>query len=490
MQNPEEVIDLILNEYGSRLTREELRFEAQTMQELILPELVELGHMNPGRWQHIADTYSSLGLLPKDFPLEGFLYRPEEGRVFNHRVLGWLVAALVLFAASILILLLFNQRLRTSVQKRTEALKNSEMKLRQLADSMPQLVWSADQTGAVDYYNERHLEFIGFSQNQNSSWNWIPVLHPDDREKTLAAWEAAIRTGSTYQIEHRIQRNDGSFYWFLSRATPIRNQEGQVTRWFGTTTDIDDLKRTEIALDDAKEAAEQANLIKGEFLAKMSHEIRTPITVFSGAIEYLLEIDQDPTHRKVLDLAELSSRRLHILVDEILDFSKIEAHKMVLDEDTFELRKCLRETLKMMESNAQDKALHLELSVAPDVPAKILGDGYRLGQILLNLVGNAIKFTEKGDVKVSVARQNHDLVFAVSDTGIGMDVDRMEHLFEAFTQVDSSATRRHGGAGLGLAIVKGLVELMGGQISVQSQPGHGSTFSFTLPMKAVNGHDA
>lgn len=483
MEHPEEIVDLILSRYGSRLSREALLYEAEAMQTLILPTLVDPGHMNPGRWQHIADIYISLGLLPNDFALDGFLYRPDEAGFWSREVFLGLLAVLVFCTMTVLILLLFNRQLRMEVQKSTRELRESEESLRQLADSMPQLVWSADPHGNIDYYNERRLEFKGFSQKADGSWEWAPVIHPDDVGKTVEAWRHAHETGTLFQIEHRIQRFDGTYTWNLSRAKRICSPEGKTLRWYGTTTDIDDLKKTEIELDIARRSAEEAHRVKSEFLAKMSHEIRTPMTIFMSAVEHLLELEEDPELLKILELADLSSQRLHTLVEEILDFSKIEGKKLDLYEESFDLRKCLEDAMKMMEPKASQKNLALELEISAAIPENIFGDEYRLGQILLNLIGNAIKFTDQGHVTVGVELHDNNLVFKVSDTGIGIPGDKLDNVFEAFSQADGSITRKHGGSGLGLAISRGLVELMGGCISVRSQVGLGSTFTFTLPIK-------
>ena len=204
-----------------------------------------------------------------------------------------------------------------------------------------------------------------------------------------------------------------------------------------------------------------------------------------GAIEHLLEINKDPKCQEGLDLADGSSKRLYVLLNEILDHSKIESRQMNLKGETFKVRRYLNETIELMNDRAQKKHLKLALDVSPSVPEDMLGDPYRLGQILLNLIGNAIKFTDKGEVTVKVKRHDDYLQFNVSDTGIGISEDRWEDIFESFMQVDSSSTRSHGGVGLGLAISKGLIELMGGKVSVHSELGQGSTFSFTLPLKCI-----
>lgn len=364
------------------------------------------------------------------------------------------------------------------------ALHESEERFRQLANSMPQLVWTANPAGDIEYFNERCHEFKGLSRRLDGIWDWLEAVHPDDLTRTVEAWQSVLRSEIAYQVEHRLQRADGSYSWFLSRAKPILNHSGKVIKWFGTTTDVNDMKNAEYAIEEARKVAESANQAKSEFLAIMSHEIRTPMTIFMGAIEQLKLIDRNVKHRQLLGLAEQSSRSLYALVNDILDFSKIEARRMDLADDSFNLRSCLQECVEMLAAKAREKNLRLELAVSPPVPENIVGDRYRLGQVLLNLIGNAIKFTDNGEVKVAVQCHDGTLEFTVSDTGIGIAEEKQEEIFKTFTQGENTMTRRYGGTGLGLAISKGLVEIMGGRISVRSRLGLGSVFAFTLPMSS------
>jgi PAS domain S-box-containing protein len=284
----------------------------------------------------------------------------------------------------------------------------------------------------------------------------------------------------------RIRRFDGQFRIISNSAAPVIDTDGNVIGSAVSIQDITNLWELTKELKEAKHIAEEANHAKSDFLANMSHEIRTPMTVFMGAIEQLLHLDRNPEHRQLLDLADQAGKRLRILVNDILDFSRIEAHRLILDDDLFNLRTCLQDTVKLMASNAKAKNLSLTLSVSPTVPEHISGDRYRLDQVLINLVHNAIKFTDHGEIKVTVQCHADTLEFTVSDTGIGIPEDQQQKIFQTFSQVDNSSTRRHGGTGLGLAISKGLVELMGGQIGVRSRLGQGSIFTFTLPVKSMN----
>ncbi len=317
--------------------------------------------------------------------------------------------------------------------------------------------------------------------------NHIPFdFYPESFKKPMTCnLEKVKSTGEVITQEASVVDIDGKELWFHSTLVPVKDDEGRIEYIMVVSLDTTERKKAEDDLIEAKKSAEEANTAKSDFLANISHEIRTPITVFMSAIEHLLEIDKDPKCQEVLDLANISSKRLYVLLNEIFDHSKIESCQMDLEEETFKVRRCLNETIEMMNDRAQKKHLKLALDVSPSVPEDMLGDPYRLGQILLNLIGNGVKFTEEGGVTVKVKRHDDYLKFNVSDTGIGISEDKLEDMFESFRQVDSSSTRSHGGVGLGLTISKGLIELMGGRISVHSELGQGSVFSFTLPLKSM-----
>ncbi len=374
----------------------------------------------------------------------------------------------------------------TDHKRAEEALRESEQRWRGLTEALPQLVWSATPDGACDYFSRQWTEHTGVPEEALLGWRWLSVLHPDDRERTRGSWLESVAGRRRYDVEYRVRRSDGVYRWFKTRGTPIRDGEGHICKWFGTCTDITDAKRAEEELRLAKEAAESANRAKDEFLANVSHEIRTPMNAILGMTELALDTPLSDDQRQCLRTVKSAADNLLGIINDLLDFSKIEAGKLELDSAAFSLRSALGDTLRALAVRAQKKGLELVCHVQPDVTDALVGDAGRLRQILLNLVGNAIKFTESGEVVVRVdvvpnaaSAGEVSLRFTVRDTGIGIPKEKQERIFLAFEQEDASTTRKYGGTGLGLTIAARLAALMAGRITVESEPGRGSTFAFT-----------
>jgi PAS domain S-box-containing protein len=499
-----------------------------------------------------------------------------------------------------------------------------EKRFQQLADAMPQIVWTSSGDGPIDYYNQRWYEYTGLSLADA----WEQVIHEDDLLSCEVAREQSFATGSPLETEIRIRRaSDGEYRWHLARSMPIRDGKGDIERWFGTSTDIDDYKRATAELerlnrdlesrvrersvalfeseqlhrlmiecvadysifmldphgrvsswnagaerikqytageilgkhfsifyptdlvaakhpeaelqiaaitgqyreegwrvrkdgshfwasvsitriqdkdgtirafskvvrdmteqrraDEAVRAeqrrAEDANRAKSEFLAAMSHEIRTPMNAILGMADLLWETELEATQRQYVEIFRRAGGNLLTLVNDILDLSKIESGHFTLEQVTFNLEELVSRTVELIRSKATAKGLHISATVSSAIAPGLTGDPTRLQQILINLLGNAVKFTERGEVSLAVdvddARPDH-LMFRVSDTGIGIPQEKLLTIFEDFTQAESSTTRRFGGTGLGLGICRRLVARMGGQLSVTSEYGKGSCFSF------------
>jgi two-component system, sensor histidine kinase and response regulator len=315
------------------------------------------------------------------------------------------------------------------------------------------------------------------------------LTHPDDREGNRIRYEGMLKGECDHlQIEKRHVLKSGREVWAVVDLSILRGSDGEPEFVLRMAADITERKRFEKALREAKEWAEEANLAKSTFLATMSHEIRTPMNGILGMTELVLDTDLTPEQREHLGLVRLSAESLLSIINDILDFSKIEAGKLELEAIPFDLRESLGETMKALGVRAHQKGLELVYDVQPEVPEGVVGDPGRIRQILINLVGNAIKFTEKGEVFVTVCEKSHSsghvlLQFSVKDSGIGIPIDKQSKIFEAFSQADGSMARKYGGTGLGLTICSRLASMMAGEIWVESEPGEGSTFKFTLKLE-------
>lgn len=313
----------------------------------------------------------------------------------------------------------------------------------------------------------------------------LALVHPDDLPAVVSTTRAYLAGQTTeYETEIRVRRRDGIYRWMLTRATVLRDEQCRPIRLTACTVDITERKALEEKLLRAKESAEGANRAKDEFLANVSHEIRTPMNAILGMTELVLDTPLNQGQLRSLRTVKSAAGSLLGTIDDLLDFSKIEAGKLELDPAPFALRPALREIMGALSLRAHRKGLELIVDVQPEVPDALVGDGGRLRQILLNLVGNAVKFTPRGEVilRVELAASGVDpflLRFAVRDTGVGIPSHKQEIIFRAFEQEDTSTTRKYGGTGLGLTIAARLARLLGGQIVVTSGPGTGSVFAFS-----------
>ncbi len=372
-------------------------------------------------------------------------------------------------------------------RKRTEdALESEQHFFHVLMDNLPDSIYFKDRESRFIRVNKGLVEKFGLQSVDD-------VLGKTDADIFSAEHAQAARNdeleimNKDQPVLGKIERetwSDGPDTWCSSSKLPLRDKNGVIAGTFGISRDVTELKRTEEELRRAKEEADAANRAKSDFLANMSHEIRTPMNAIIGMTELLLHADPTPSQREYLSMVLASGESLLALINDILDFSKIEAGKFDLDTDDFDLRNAIGDTMKSLGLRAHQKNLELAFSVDEAIPEILHGDVGRLRQILINLIGNAIKFTPHGEVVLDVHGESStpdDVVlrFSVRDTGIGIPEDKLDKVFEKFEQADSSTTRNFGGTGLGLAISGRLVELMGGRIWVESQPGVGSTFRFT-----------
>jgi two-component system, sensor histidine kinase and response regulator len=396
-----------------------------------------------------------------------------------------------------------------SERKRSEnALRESNDKFHLLADHITDAFWIRSPDMRELHYVSPAFERIWGRSTASlyaAPQQWADFTHPEDRARVLDVFAALTRDAASLDVEYRIVRPDGEIRWIRARGFQVRDGAGKLIHLTGIVTDITERQRVADALrtslaeisstntalqaeiverKHAEHAAEAANRSKREFLANMSHEIRTPLNGVIGMTELALDTELTAEQREYLDMVKASGESLLSVINDILDFSKIEAGQLTLDAIPFDLSDCLGTTLKLLASRADMKGLELACEIRPDVPTALVGDPGRLRQIITNLIGNAIKFTEQGEVVLSVeagTRTGHDAVihFRVSDTGIGVPLEQQEAIFKPFIQADGSTTRKYGGTGLGLTISRNLVALLGGKLSLESEIDKGSTFHFT-----------
>ncbi|MES9936594.1 MAG: response regulator [Sedimenticola sp.] len=379
--------------------------------------------------------------------------------------------------------------LQEEVAARTEAqegLRASEEKYRSMVEGLAEdhFFYAHDADGIFTYVSPSISNVLGwqpeeFLSHYSSSMTEHPV-NRDAEKYTQLALQGIRQPAYEIQLYHK----DGTICWLDVSEVPVFDREGKVVSVEGIAHDVTGRKEVEETLQLARDAADAANRAKSEFLANMSHEIRTPMNAIIGMSHLVLQTELSYKQRDYVTKIRTSSESLLRIINDILDFSKIEAGKLAVEHTDFFLEDVLRSLSALIGQKASSKGLEIMFRVAPDVPDSLVGDPLRLEQVLLNLCGNAVKFTDQGEVVVSVestSRSDEDvtLAFSVADTGIGITEQERERLFMPFTQADASATRRYGGTGLGLAIARRLVEMMGGQIGVESIPDKGSTFTFT-----------
>lgn len=358
-----------------------------------------------------------------------------------------------------------------------------EERYRDLFENATDVVYTHSLEGRLTSLNQAGEHITGYPREEALKLKLDQLVAPEYRELTHQTTQHKIAHGGTTTYEVEVITKDGRRVR-LEVHSRLIHRDGKPFEVQGNARDITERKRVEAELRWAKDAAEAANRAKGEFLANVSHELRTPLNGIVGMTALALETLLTPEQREYLEIVKASSDSLLGVISDILDFSEIEARKLALDVAAFRLRQNLETTLEPMANQARQKGLDLALQVAENVPECLMGDAQRLGQIVANLVGNAIKFTVHGAVAVRVDTESRRegrvaLHFAVADTGIGIPADKRRTIFEAFSQADGSHTRKYGGSGLGLAICAQLVKLMDGRIWVESEPGKGSTFHFT-----------
>ena len=393
-----------------------------------------------------------------------------------------------------------NQELRDQIAERKQAeaaLRESELRFRQLAENSSEVFWVFSPTGEELFYVSPAYEQIWGWACQSiyeDPKQWFNNILEEDRPPVAKAL-SELSQGTKYDLEYRIRHHNGSIRWIRDRRFAIRGEDKQVVRTCGVAEDITQRKNLEVEMAKARDAALEGARMKSEFLANMSHEIRTPMNGVIGMTGLLLETELDPKQRDYAETICSSAKSLLSILNDILDFSKIEAGKLEFENLEFDLDEVVEGALSVLVPQARAKGLELRSEIDSKVCTFLCGDPGRLRQVLTNLLNNAVKFTEQGEVVLRVLPQEDTpsgvslteavpgskatLRFEIKDTGIGLSADARGRIFDAFSQADQSTTRRYGGTGLGLTISRQLVRMMHGEIGVESEPGKGSTFWFT-----------
>jgi two-component system sensor histidine kinase/response regulator len=402
------------------------------------------------------------------------------------------LGSLAVAIAGVLVLVIF-VAVRYGRLKAEAALHLSEDRYRLAFQATRDVILDAELSHDTVVFSPRTREVFGFDPEEMGATlaEWVTTkIHPDDLPIVRKTFARTRKQGGSFRVECRHLCADGSYADIVSHGWIVHDENGQATRTVGAIADVTQRKRAEQELRETGDAALEAARAKSAFLATMSHEIRTPMNGVIGMTGLLLETDLTPRQQEYAHAARRSGETLLALINDILDFSKIESGRQELEITVLDVREAVEDVVTLLADQAQRKGLEIAARVPPDLPPALLGDPARLRQILTNLVGNAVKFTERGEVivRVAVIEQGPDTVqlrFEVSDTGIGIPSDAQARMFQPFSQADSSTTRRYGGTGLGLAICKYLVQLMGGEIGFDTRLGEGTTFWFTIQVATV-----
>ena len=392
----------------------------------------------------------------------------------------------------------------TPLKRAEEALRDSEVRYVSLVEGLPLAAWSKDVEGRFTFVNQRMVESLNKPAKELVGTNDYEHFSKELADKYRHDDQQVMDARTVFEDVEEFQKSHGERIYIQVLKAPVFDSKGNVVGTQGMWWDVTARKQAEAVMCQARDAAEAANRAKSAFLANISHEIRTPMNGIIGMTELVLDSQLTPEQREYLELAKDSADALLKVINDVLDFSKIEAGKLELDPHAFCLRECLGDALKTLALRAHQKGLELACRVQPAVPDTVIGDAGRLRQVVLNLVGNAIKFTEHGEIVVAVDWEHEDhpsgngapdgqavpaqpptarLHFRVTDTGIGIPAEKQRTIFEAFEQADTSTTRKYGGTGLGLSISARLVELMGGRIWLDSRPQTGSVFHFTVQLE-------
>lgn len=437
------------------------------------------------------DIFFDSGEVPKDAIIESIL-----PKVFDNQQYEWSFTNLPSsYTERFLIVRAHDMKFLSEKyvreQQAKEALLKSEEKYRTLVEESTEIIFSLSDTLELEYISPNVRQFVGYDADLVIGTSIINYLNPDDLDafQSIGSDVSDFLAENQY-LEFRIKHINGDFRVFGSNGRMVYEKETNKRSYIGVARDITELKQTQKDLFHAKERAEQASLAKSQFLSIMSHEIKTPMNAVIGLAHFLMEDNPRSDQLENLKTLQFSVENLMVLINSILDFTKIDSGKIELEQASFDLRDLINRIVHSYSFLGKEKGLNITTEIDSKIPHNLLGDSVRISQIVNNLLSNAIKFTNKGQVKVILKQVDSqgnecEINFRIEDTGIGIPMDKMSSIFEAFTQASSSTTRNFGGTGLGLAIVKRLVELHGSKIQVSSTLNVGTVFEFALKFKRV-----
>ena len=367
------------------------------------------------------------------------------------------------------------------------AVRESEARFRTIADLVPQMIWSTRPDGFHDYYNRRWYEFTGMPMGSTDGDAWAGMFHPDDQPRAWSRWRHSLETGEPYNVEYRLRDRNGVYQWVLGRALPVRDADGRITRWMGTCTEIDELKRAQQMLQRSENALREADRQKDHFLAMLAHELRNPLAPIVTAVQLLrMAPERLATVNHAADVIDRQAQHMRSLVEDLMDVSRVTRGLATLQKRTVRLgdvvAAAVEQTLPLLERQGH----HLHVA---DTAADLVfdADPMRLTQVLTNLLNNAAKYTPQGgQVRLETAVEDDAAVIRLHDTGVGMDAELLARVFDLFAQADTTPERHYGGLGIGLALARSLAQLHGGSLTASSPgPGQGSTFELRLPLRPV-----
>ncbi|MFN8392470.1 MAG: ATP-binding protein [Bdellovibrionota bacterium] len=409
------------------------------------------------------------------FQFEYPCHSPTEQRWFTMRITR--------FKSSSPVRLVVSHENITERRLAEERSRESELRFRQLADAMPQLVWVASSSGEIYYYNSRVAEYGGVERTA-VGWDWRPALHKDDLERTQAAWQNAVDDLKPYQCEHRLQIADGSYRWHLSRAMPVpAGPEGEIF-WYGTATDIHDRKIAEEANDRLLDGLREADRRKDEFLATLAHELRNPLAPIRNSLELLRKSGAGNTDAgRIHEILERQANHMVRLVDDLLELSRITRGTIELRPESIEVGAVIQNALETCRPNIDTGEHQVEVDLPPS-PLFIEGDPIRISQVIANLLNNSAKYTDRGGrITVRAETRGGEAIITVSDNGRGISSESLPRIFDMFTQIDRDHKHSQGGLGVGLALVKSIVQMHRGRVEARSEGlGKGSEFVLYLPL--------